>query len=489
MFVTAQAGVEHLWIDSLCIIQDCDEDWQSESVKMGEIYRNGICNLASTGFVDGSSGLFVDRVPQQLRPIPITLSADIRLGNDIVLSEGRYQLVDYESWTTGVDEAPLNTRAWVVQERMLSPRTIHFGTQQIFWECCEKICSEVYARGFPENLIGINGKLDAEFVVPVQDANSASKLSVSGLERRRRFEELEPASKHQILMSNHKKNLLRYQWWKILWKYARGALTRPEDRLVALAGLAKALQPHMNSKYLAGLWEDCLIDQLLWTLDMDQPNENPIKVEAPSWTWASTTANFYMYGYQPALPEEDVDPESSLAVVDRASVKIGPSGPFGHITKGSLTITGGLCLFINFPYRINDSSIRHEFLSKTETTQVELDLRIDDEAKMRGLAETYLLHKVVPRMGFSLESDNVIFAMPLKIQEDSETGSPELCGLLLRPLTSSKGVYKRIGIFSTQYDPEEEALNLFKARGFTANIPQRFHQGGVSEGKYTIEIV
>jgi hypothetical protein len=31
-------GISYLWIDSLCIIQDDDEDWQRESSSMGLVY-------------------------------------------------------------------------------------------------------------------------------------------------------------------------------------------------------------------------------------------------------------------------------------------------------------------------------------------------------------------------------------------------------------------------------------------------------------------
>jgi hypothetical protein len=41
-------GVEYLWIDALCILQDSKEDWELESATMGKVYGNGLCNLAAT---------------------------------------------------------------------------------------------------------------------------------------------------------------------------------------------------------------------------------------------------------------------------------------------------------------------------------------------------------------------------------------------------------------------------------------------------------
>jgi hypothetical protein len=52
-------GFDYLWIDSLCILQDSAEDWKVESAQMGDIYSNGICNLAATGSANGNGGLWM----------------------------------------------------------------------------------------------------------------------------------------------------------------------------------------------------------------------------------------------------------------------------------------------------------------------------------------------------------------------------------------------------------------------------------------------
>jgi hypothetical protein len=38
--VTRNAGLRHIWIDSLCIIQDSASDWATESLIMSTIYGN-----------------------------------------------------------------------------------------------------------------------------------------------------------------------------------------------------------------------------------------------------------------------------------------------------------------------------------------------------------------------------------------------------------------------------------------------------------------
>jgi hypothetical protein len=63
MKIAQYLGVRYIWIDSLCIIQDSQEDWQKESGLMGQVYSNSVCNISATGASDGSKGLFFDRHP------------------------------------------------------------------------------------------------------------------------------------------------------------------------------------------------------------------------------------------------------------------------------------------------------------------------------------------------------------------------------------------------------------------------------------------
>ncbi|KAF2828083.1 heterokaryon incompatibility, partial [Ophiobolus disseminans] len=51
-------GVPYLWIDSLCILQDSEEDFDTEAAMMSKIYRNSYCTI-SAGLDDTSElGLF-----------------------------------------------------------------------------------------------------------------------------------------------------------------------------------------------------------------------------------------------------------------------------------------------------------------------------------------------------------------------------------------------------------------------------------------------
>lgn len=63
-----------------------------------------------------------------------------------------------EAWANELTGAELNRRAWVLQERMLAPRVLHFGDTQLFWECQEQEASESFPDGIPLAMKDFMGK-------------------------------------------------------------------------------------------------------------------------------------------------------------------------------------------------------------------------------------------------------------------------------------------------------------------------------------------
>jgi hypothetical protein len=61
--VSRKLGINYLWIDSLCIMQDKGDlnDWFREAGLMHKVYSHSYCNLSATGGVDSSDGLYQPR--------------------------------------------------------------------------------------------------------------------------------------------------------------------------------------------------------------------------------------------------------------------------------------------------------------------------------------------------------------------------------------------------------------------------------------------
>jgi hypothetical protein len=129
-------GIAYLWIDSLCIIQFGDDkaDWKREAVRMNDVYSGAYCTIAATAAANADSGF---------------LDTHHRTENVCVQDEKQRQLfasTDVDDFDHDVVETPLNTRAWVFQESVLSCRTVHFSVNQMYWECRKGIFCENLTR-------------------------------------------------------------------------------------------------------------------------------------------------------------------------------------------------------------------------------------------------------------------------------------------------------------------------------------------------------
>lgn len=127
--LTRLLGYKYLWIDSLYILQDSHEDWTNESSMMGEIYAHCLLNMAATAFADGNGGLFD-------QPANLLISPCLLESWDESENMEHFSLYLVNVWQNGVEDTALGKRGWVIQERILSPRVVHFASNQIFWQCC-----------------------------------------------------------------------------------------------------------------------------------------------------------------------------------------------------------------------------------------------------------------------------------------------------------------------------------------------------------------
>jgi hypothetical protein len=142
--ITQRLGLDYLWIDSLCIIQDSVEDWQKESALMSSVFGGSTITIAASSARDGREECFMKQ-PYFSGGLRARITDDeLRRVQDF-RSHHVYNLSTFKTH--------LGTRAWALQEKVLPPRTIHFGDRGAFWECRTTIASEYLPDGFPRLLI------------------------------------------------------------------------------------------------------------------------------------------------------------------------------------------------------------------------------------------------------------------------------------------------------------------------------------------------
>ncbi len=236
--ITRRLKVNYLWIDSLCILQDSAEDWQQEAPKMGEYYRNAYLTLSALDSPDANSGML-----HQRKSAPT-----VHLDGNLYLRPAT------RSWQAVFKEAPLCSRAWGLQERLISTRVLHYGIDDVFWECLESSRRE---SSTVEHTTSSDSTEEQEFF---------KRLLFPPNER--------PMSRQQCLG----------KWYHIVRQYSELKLTCTSDKLPALSGIASRVQSLIQDFYVAGLWKSDLHNGLLWF--SDGPSTTPPSYRAPSWSWA-----------------------------------------------------------------------------------------------------------------------------------------------------------------------------------------------------------
>lgn len=126
VIITRELGVRYLWIDSLCIVQDDEDDWAREALQMSTIYANCQVMIAAIGAANCHGGCFpvvVDRPEQKTFSIEAEGPAGrksrvfFRLSNFLNddLGEVCHSIYDAKSQ---FKPKPLDTRGWTLQERL-----------------------------------------------------------------------------------------------------------------------------------------------------------------------------------------------------------------------------------------------------------------------------------------------------------------------------------------------------------------------------------
>jgi hypothetical protein len=262
--ITRHLGYQYLWIDSLCIVQNSAPDWESESAVMGEIYRGSTCTISALGAENSHDGCFTRRNPLIYRPC--ILSGDSSAG---VVAEGRYLPEEWRGWGQSEDIGKLHSRGWVVQERILSPRTLHYGAISMSWECIEHDATERQPDG---NGYGLpdGGWTFRTYRRPKEafhNSNPPAPLENGTRPQNEQFKEFFDA------------------WSSVLTAYSQCSLTKGSDKLIAVNGLMDRVSQRTGLTPIAGLWSEYILPGLMW--HTYGPELMLPETRCPTWSWAA----------------------------------------------------------------------------------------------------------------------------------------------------------------------------------------------------------
>jgi hypothetical protein len=396
--VARTLGVRYLWIDSLCICQDDLEDWQRESAKMAQVYKNSYLTIAATRSSDNSSGCFGARPPKQYVSIPHTMEGGIS-GQLLAFLLPVREEAAAEKYIA-MKEEPLSQRAWALQERILARRTLHYGKHQMYFEC---------NRGF----LGENG-------LHLTDRYNSLHSSTAKLQSDPSYRE-----------GHSQPNPILDQWFALLKAYAPRQLTKASDRLPALSGLAQIYSGKLNDTYVAGLWRNSLLEGLLWR--GLGGSRHDLEYLAPSWSWVSFS------GIPASRPCGNWN---FIAEIIDVHVELKGSNIYGEVTTGWIKIRAPLVrIFLN-ELSGNETEIRYDRDPKVRT----------ENGDQRGGRSHFDIHptKLADTAAMIKSFENVeifalIIAKTFKVEEADEV---EYRSLIVGKSEDGSGSMRRLGVLS-----------------------------------------
>jgi hypothetical protein len=283
---TRKLGMRYLWIDSICIVQNVSTMLE-EMVLMSNIYSFAVLNISATTSPNCFAGFLHPREP-------------IAIFDDKYLAPARYP------WKVEIDQSVTNSRAWVLQERLLSQRIVHFARQQIFWECQTTVHAEsgddqANSDGFKRVLkdVGLPHGLN-------QNAGIFSDETKEGLHKR---------------------------WYWLIEQYTMRGMSVFTDKLPAISALAREFSSKIKGEYKAGLFDNDLERGLLWYVTDPGKTIRPCTYRAPSWSWASLDA---IVTVDPGWSCE----QTFVSIVEcKTSLKAGHDA-FGEVESGFVSVSG-----------------------------------------------------------------------------------------------------------------------------------------------------
>ena len=430
--------VEYLWIDSLCIVQDDNQDWIAQSACMADIYEHGRFTIFALSARAPDDGCYsVTHELYQGTRLPAYTNVYVRKRpKDSARPDG--------------SDFPLLQRAWAYQEICLSPRAILYGSEEVYWRCrtVEK------RQATTEPFKAMNNHVHSNYHIHPQDLLTKQKQSL-------RLRDQFPYSSEDVLSQ---------AWYSMVETYTRKHLTYATDRLPALAAMANGQRSaRSNDEYLAGLWKGTILNDLLWhvTARTDHYNANrgsstrPTNPDLPTWSWARKE-------HAVRWRKDCVRRLSNVHVLQTMCDTLGPR-IIGRVTNAALVVLQAPLIPLSSMHAESKSSpdeISSEL--KYEFARNRILYKQDTNKSVRKYNADHLLYRPCWDSSEMETSDpQRVFALPLVGEKPWVRRGlpyPSLLTLMIQK-HASKDEYVRVGTVEVRHVGLVLLSNLYDKRG------------------------
>lgn len=406
ILVSRALGIRYLWIDSLCILQGDQEDWEKESSRMGLIYRDSTFTIAASNAAADIEGF--------LKPRPLTNSTIKFISVEGHTAEAYLRTEQQDrSFETWGKKFPLDMRGWCLQEAYLPNRMIKFLDNHIVWRCQQFTWDEWIdsAGGY-----GTGNPFTAQEIFRNETAREPRPMRV----------------------------LTPYQgWYRMIREYTKRGLTYNSDKLPGVAGLAALVAEHDDGKYCAGVWREDMVFGLCWRKVSEL--ERIEEYIAPSWSWASVKGPIEFIDANDVYSEQsDITIMTQVTVHDCYSAKRGLD-KYGQIDMAWVHLEAPMTSID----ASNDKTFQISNLETSEQTRLDFDFEREAGESMEGLKALFMMRRINTAKS--------------QLQLYGHTKQPWrilLFGLIIRPaahllqtckmygLENNAPLYQRVGFFA-----------------------------------------
>ena len=389
-------GLEYIWIDRICIVQDDEEEWANEASLMADIYASAYVVLSATATEDSKDGFLRKR----LEPLVIRYAQHGQPDREVRAR----QIESHDCRRYAMKhEYTLFLRGWCMQERFLARRIIHFLPDEILFECEHERECECGAASKEESMKRRHGHGYRAFA----NLRAAPEMTES----------------------------FASEWMEIVHGYSKMELTYGQDSLPALSGVAACMEHLKPGKYIAGLWQHHIVYQLGWYVNTSPATRRwkypeDVDILGPTFSWSS-----HVHGICFDDPLGDVQ---YICTLESFQAQPATSNPYGPVLHASLCLSGwvvpGGYLVMRYLTHGIDGNIRRIFV------YLDSGFRFNAFGPCPPVDSRSTYERLKDKIAWKS-----VVCFGLYVQ-----GKPvsDLYGLLLQPTNNGKSEYVRIGLVS-----------------------------------------